>query len=176
MLVNLSNLTTFYGIKTLVQNKAILHIKDAKQIQKRIKCKRVLIYCFLINSDISYLSVDNLFIHTGESYLDNSLNDTRLKNKSTYLFASFCFIFKLPIIKWYLEIKLYTAYFYINTLSLIQKDVGEYFMINSSTGFLSQVKHFDYEDTEIQCNLGKGGGFVKIIAEVNLRFSFIQDV
>lgn len=49
-------------------------------------------------------------------------------------------------------------------------------MINSSTGFLSQVKHFDYEDTEIQCNLGKGGGFVKIIAEVNRRFLFIQDV
>lgn len=48
--------------------------------------------------------------------------------------------------------------------------MGEYFMINSSTGFLSQVKHFDYEDTEIQCNLGKGGGFVKIIAEVNRRF------
>lgn len=54
--------------------------------------------------------------------------------------------------------------------------MGEYFMINSSTGFLSQVKHFDYEDTEIQCNLGKGGGFVKIIAEVNRRFFFIQDV
>lgn len=49
-----------------------------------------------------------------------------------------------------------------------KKDVGEYFMINSSTGFLSQVKHFDYEDTEIQCNLGKGGGFVKIIAEDGL--------
>lgn len=58
----------------------------------------------------------------------------------------------------------------------MQKDVGEYFMINSSTGFLSQVKHFDYEDTEIQCNLGKGGGFVNIIAEVNRRFLFIQDV
>lgn len=50
--------------------------------------------------------------------------------------------------------------------------MGEYFMINSSTGFLSQVKHFDYEDKEIQCNLGKGGGFVKIIAEVNRRFFF----
>lgn len=49
-----------------------------------------------------------------------------------------------------------------------KKDVGEYFMINSSTGFLSQVKHFDYEDTETQCNLGKGGGFVKIIAEDGL--------
>eukprot|EP00105_Crassostrea_gigas_P038625 XP_019922773.1 PREDICTED: uncharacterized protein LOC105328185 isoform X2 [Crassostrea gigas] len=53
-------------------------------------------------------------------------------------------------------------------IRISEKDVGEYFMINSSTGFLSQVKHFDYEDTEIQCNLGKGGGFVKIIAEDGL--------
>lgn len=49
----------------------------------------------------------------------------------------------------------------------IKRDVSEFFMVNSSTGNLYQVKRFDYEDRNIQCNLGKGGGYLNIIAEVN---------
>ena len=39
-------------------------------------------------------------------------------------------------------------------------------MVNSSSGFLYQIKRFDYEDTEIQCRQGQGGGFLTIVAEV----------
>lgn len=43
-------------------------------------------------------------------------------------------------------------------------------MVNSSTGYLYQIKHFDYENTTIQCGLGKGGGFLNITAEVTRYF------
>lgn len=39
-------------------------------------------------------------------------------------------------------------------------------MINITTGYLYQMKHFDYEDKTIQCGMGKGGGFLNITAEV----------
>lgn len=39
-------------------------------------------------------------------------------------------------------------------------------MVNSSTGYLYQIKRFDYENTTIQCSLGKGGGFLNVTAEV----------
>lgn len=41
------------------------------------------------------------------------------------------------------------------TVSLIQKDVSEYFTINSTTGYLYQTKQFDYEESTIQCGMGK---------------------
>lgn len=55
-----------------------------------------------------------------------------------------------------------------DSLSLMQRDAGEYFMINSSTGFLYQTKHFDYETTTIQCEMGKLGGFLNVTAEVTI--------
>lgn len=57
----------------------------------------------------------------------------------------------------------------ISDYSSKEKDVGGYFMVNNSTGYLYQVRHFDYEDTDIQCGLGKGGGFVNIRAEDGLH-------
>lgn len=58
------------------------------------------------------------------------------------------------------------------TLFPIKRDVSEFFMVNSSTGYLYQIKRFDYEDTNIQCNLGKGGGFLNITAEVTLYVKY----
>lgn len=46
-----------------------------------------------------------------------------------------------------------------------ERDASQYFMVNSSTGYLYQIKHFDYEDTHIQCGMGKGGGYLNITAE-----------
>lgn len=56
------------------------------------------------------------------------------------------------------------------TVSLIQKDVSEYFTINSTTGYLYQTKQFDYEESTIQCGMGKEGGFLNITAEVNFTY------
>lgn len=53
----------------------------------------------------------------------------------------------------------------ISKYSSTERDVSQYFMVNSSTGYLYQIKRFDYEDTDIQCGLGKGGGFLNITAE-----------
>lgn len=52
------------------------------------------------------------------------------------------------------------------TLFPIKRDVSQFFIVNSSTGYLLQGKRFDYEDTAIQCGLGKGGGYLNITAEV----------
>lgn len=54
------------------------------------------------------------------------------------------------------------------TLFPIKRDASQYFMVNSSTGNLYQIKRFDYEDSNIQCNLGKGGGYLNITVEVTL--------
>lgn len=62
-------------------------------------------------------------------------------------------------------------YNYVSVLLLsflIKGDARQYFTVNSSTGYLYQIKHFDYEDTNIQCGMGKGGGFLNITAEVTL--------
>lgn len=64
----------------------------------------------------------------------------------------------------------------LNNLYCIQRDAGEYFMINSTKGYLYQIKHFDYEDTDIQCGLGKRGGFLNITAEVTLYVTEIFDL
>lgn len=48
----------------------------------------------------------------------------------------------------------------------IQKDASEYFTINSTTGYLYQTNQFDYEESTIQCGIGKEGGFLNITAEV----------
>lgn len=52
--------------------------------------------------------------------------------------------------------------------SSLQKDASQYFMVNSSTGYLYQIKRFDYEDTDIQCGMGKIGGILNITVEVTL--------
>ncbi|XP_062608358.1 uncharacterized protein LOC134270185 [Saccostrea cucullata] len=44
-------------------------------------------------------------------------------------------------------------------------DASEYFTVNTTTGFLYQIKNFDYEDTRIQCGLGKTGGILNITAK-----------
>lgn len=50
-------------------------------------------------------------------------------------------------------------------------------MVNSSTAYLYQINRFDYEDTDIQCGLGKGGGFLNITAEDGLyKISRVLDV
>lgn len=50
-------------------------------------------------------------------------------------------------------------------------------MVNSSTAYLYQINRFDYEDTDIQCGLGKGGGFLNITAEDGLyNISRVLDV
>ncbi|XP_062599941.1 uncharacterized protein LOC134261531, partial [Saccostrea cucullata] len=63
-------------------------------------------------------------------------------------------------------------------------DVSEYFTVNTTTGFLYQMKNFDYEDTRIQCGLGKGGGTLNITAEdgphtvftiLNVNFTNVDD-
>lgn len=67
-----------------------------------------------------------------------------------------------------------TRYIYSNKINdffiplfSIQKDASEYFTINSTTGYLYQTKQFDYEESTIQCGIGKEGGFLNITAEVN---------
>ncbi|XP_022296590.2 uncharacterized protein LOC111106268 [Crassostrea virginica] len=45
-----------------------------------------------------------------------------------------------------------------------EADASDYFMVNSSSGFLYQIKSFDYEDTEIQCRLGRSS-FLTITAQ-----------
>lgn len=66
-----------------------------------------------------------------------------------------------------------TRYIYSNKINdyfiplfSIQKDASEYFTINSTTGYLYQTKQFDYEESTIQCGIGKEGGFLNITAEV----------
>lgn len=56
---------------------------------------------------------------------------------------------------------------FVIPLFSIQKDASEYFTINSTTGYLYQTKQFDYEESTIQCGIGKEGGFLNITAEVN---------
>ncbi|XP_061177781.1 uncharacterized protein LOC133186566 [Saccostrea echinata] len=45
-----------------------------------------------------------------------------------------------------------------------ETDAGEYFTVNKTSGYLHQIKNFDYEETSIQCNLGKTGGVLNITA------------
>lgn len=56
---------------------------------------------------------------------------------------------------------------FVIPLFSIQKDASEYFTVNSTTGYLYQTKQFDYEESTIQCGIGKEGGFLNITAEVN---------
>lgn len=55
---------------------------------------------------------------------------------------------------------------FVTPLFSIQKDASEYFTVNSTTGYLYQTKQFDYEESTIQCGIGKEGGFLNITAEV----------
>lgn len=57
----------------------------------------------------------------------------------------------------------------ISKYSSVEKDVSEYFTINSTTGYLYQTKQFDYEESTIQCGMGKEGGFLNITAEDGLH-------
>ncbi|XP_065941826.1 uncharacterized protein [Magallana gigas] len=54
------------------------------------------------------------------------------------------------------------------------KDASEYFTVNSTTGYLYQTKQFDYEESTIQCGIGKEGGFLNITAEDGLHKTFIS--
>ncbi|XP_062620848.1 mucin-2-like [Saccostrea cucullata] len=63
-------------------------------------------------------------------------------------------------------------------------DVSDFFTVNTTTGFLNQIKNFDYEDTQIQCDLGKSGGILNITAEdgphnvytiLNVNFTNLDD-
>lgn len=56
----------------------------------------------------------------------------------------------------------------ISKYSSVEKDASEYFTINSTTGYLYQTKQFDYEESTIQCGIGKEGGFLNITAEDGL--------
>uniref|UniRef100_K1QZU0 Uncharacterized protein n=1 Tax=Magallana gigas TaxID=29159 RepID=K1QZU0_MAGGI len=53
----------------------------------------------------------------------------------------------------------------ITEYSSSERDGSQFFIVNSSTGYLYQGKRFDYEETAIQCGLGKGGGNLNITAE-----------
>eukprot|EP00105_Crassostrea_gigas_P038624 XP_019922772.1 PREDICTED: uncharacterized protein LOC105328197 isoform X3 [Crassostrea gigas] len=53
-------------------------------------------------------------------------------------------------------------------IQISEKDASEYFTINSTTGYLYQTKQFDYEESTIQCGIGKEGGFLNITAEDGL--------
>lgn len=63
----------------------------------------------------------------------------------------------------------FTLILYKIFLFLIQRDASQYFTINKTFGYLFQIRQFDFEDTEIQCGLGRGGGFLNITAEVTLH-------
>lgn len=63
----------------------------------------------------------------------------------------------------------FTLILYKIFLFLIQRDASQYFTINNTIGYLYQIRQFDFEDTEIQCGLGRGGGFLNITAEVTLH-------
>ncbi|XP_062615603.1 uncharacterized protein LOC134277299, partial [Saccostrea cucullata] len=63
-------------------------------------------------------------------------------------------------------------------------DASEYFTVNATTGFLYQIRNFDYEDTSIQCGLGKTEGILNITAKdgphtvstiLNVNFTNIDD-
>lgn len=84
--------------------------------------------------------------------------------------ALFFFGVKCVIIQARCDMKKNVVFYDIFALfsSSLQKDASQYFMVNSSTGYLYQIKHFDYENTTIQCVLAKGGGNINISAEVRL--------
>ncbi|XP_062608359.1 uncharacterized protein LOC134270186 [Saccostrea cucullata] len=63
-------------------------------------------------------------------------------------------------------------------------DASEYFTVNTTSGFLYQIKNFDYEDTGIQCGLGKTGGILNVTAKygsytmstiLNVNFTDVDD-
>ena len=55
---------------------------------------------------------------------------------------------------------------YDNFVLTLQTDASDYFTVNGSSGFLYQIKSFDYEDTGIQCRLGLSS-YLTITAQVN---------
>ena len=56
---------------------------------------------------------------------------------------------------------------------LLQTDAIDYFMVQKGTGYLYQIKSFDYEDTIIQCRLGRSS-FLTIAADVRFLSFFIE--